>query len=245
MTYKEIVLEFKDIDVESFKNDEPTLYKIKWKNVEYDFLIRYVEESRNTIIFGTGAIGSVKPIFSRATWMNEIKHSAIWYFDATLYMYNNINLAWGYGNNENWVLDDIALLLMIILQKQGVKFNNTLFFGSSGGGFMSIILATMFKSKALAINPQLIIDNYYERIVNNLKKAIGIEEDESFIECRSSIVKNMIKENYVPTIYIYQNIDARDDFVMQIAPFFNEIATSPLYWGENIHLTFYNVKGGA
>lgn len=249
MSYKFKNLIIDDIEHEDFKPQVPTVYKIFWDGLEFDFLINYRENCRKAVIFGTGAVGkniSEYPVFSRSTWLDEIPYIGIWYFDASLYMYKDVNLAWGYGAQERWVLENTAFLLNKILSKQSVLYDDTLFFGSSGGGYTSIILSTMFHSRACVFNPQLNIENYYKKGVNNLKQAVFGNDFETrdLIKSRASVVKHFLREGYVPDIELYVNSQSFNDTYMQEIPFLKELMDNRIQFGENVKLNYFYAENG-
>ncbi|MBJ3792668.1 glycosyl transferase, partial [Bacillus sp. OA1] len=130
-----------------------------WDKVTYEFLIRIKPDASNTIVFGSGAGGFQEqpigpPIFHRHSWMDEFEDTVIYYNDPTLYL-GKLSLGWGQGELNRFYLQDIANILEIVFAKLKVDSKNVLFYGSSGGGFMSLILAGFVKgSTALINNPQ-------------------------------------------------------------------------------------------
>jgi predicted rRNA methylase YqxC with S4 and FtsJ domains len=58
------------------------------------------------------------------------------------------------------------LILKILISQLKIPEYNVLFYGSSAGGFMSLMLAGMFdNSIAVVNNPQTVVHNYYQRHV--------------------------------------------------------------------------------
>ena len=220
MDYAKKTLNFSDIDSESFRCTEPTIYEILWDGVKYEICVNYKADSKNAVIFGSGAYGleyrSKFPIFNRISWADDISCTGIWYFDPTLYLGDELKVGWGYGTNDRWYLEDIARLVEIILGKLNISKNNTLFYGSSAGGFMSIILATMFRSKASVINSQFNIRDYSKVQLQNIEKA-ALKEGETFIEDRISVTEFMKKENFVPIIHILDNVLSDGDIFTQLS----------------------------
>ena len=83
--------------------------------------------------------------------MDEFEDTVIYYNDPTLYL-GKLSLGWGQGELNRFYLQDIANILEIVFVKLKVDSKNVLFYGSSGGGFMSLILAGFVKgSTALLI----------------------------------------------------------------------------------------------
>lgn len=233
-------IKFEELQKEEFKPKKPIIYDILWNGVHYQFLINYKPKSNKGVIWGTGDTiknGSY-PIFSRANWMNDINYTSIYYFDPTIYINDEITLGWGYGTNYNWYLEKIAYLINYILSKQNIDRKNILLYGSSGGGFMSIMLATLFRGKCAVINPQFIVENFYARHIEILTKA-SLKENEKFLKERTHVVELMKKEKYVPQIHLSQNIQAENDITTQLNPFLQELSLSGLDCTDRIKIDLY------
>lgn len=232
---RRVSLEFQEIDSYEFCINEPILYSIMWEGLRFDFLINYIENCKNSVVFGTGAISKEVlsyPVFSRATWLNDIKCTGIWYFDPSLYMYENLRLAWGYGEKNRWALENIAFLLCKLMDRLNLNIGDSVFFGSSGGGTMSIMLATMLHGKAIAINPQLIVENHLKSAVIPFEETV--KEKGKLIESRCDVVKHFQREGYIPSLDIYVNEFSENDVTRQIKPFCKEL--------QDMHLDTRSIK---
>ena len=222
MKYAVKQVRFCDLETESFNHTEPTIYAVEKSGVIFEILIKRREESRKAVVFGTGTIMIPKeewPIFSRQTWMDYIPYNCIYYFDPTLF-FGHADTGWGYGTNERWYLRDIAEIISIILKTIHILPEDTLMMGSSGGGFTSIMLATMLHARCQAINPQIDFRRYKEATVERLKKAV-IKPGEKWIEERANVVAFMRAEQYIPYMHIFQNIIVEHDIYNHIIPLMN------------------------
>ncbi len=239
MEYNIKELNIEDIYDETFTPASLTLYRIKWDDVIYDFLINHIPHSKKAAIFGTGAMSDRRkklPFFARPTWHNEIDVTSIWYSDPTLYE-GKLKIYWYYGNNNNWYLENIAFLLTVIAGNMGVDLTNSLFTGSSGGGYSSLVLATLLRGRATVINPQLFLYNYnkihYQRFLNE-----RFAEGESPIEERIDVVKLFARERYVPRTKFLQNIKS-SDIDKQITPFLLDLSHNKYDCNKAISIDFY------
>ena len=134
--------------------------EVNYNNVKYEFLVRFSNTNKNLICPGSGAYDPKKispPIYNRYTWQNEFEESVIYYNDPTLYnipksplKYNipRLPLGWGIGKHDEWYISVVADIIRILALKNNIKSENILFFGSSGGGFTSIILASLIKNSS-------------------------------------------------------------------------------------------------
>ena len=221
-----IVLDYTDIHRESFRPKEPTIYEIHRDGVKYEFLIKWVPGCKQAVVFGTGDIGSTAqkysyPIYSRGTWAYDIDINGIWYFDPTIYL-GNITLGWGYGTDQRWYLEEISQILRIILKKLNISQKSLICSGSSGGGFTSMILASMLHCKAAVINPQFSIVDFWPHMLQKLKDAV-LESGQELIHKRLRVVDCILDLGYFPQIYVKQNILTKHDLQTQLTPFLYEL----------------------
>lgn len=222
--FKRIDIKFNQIEEMAIITSEPFLLNVQWDEVSYEFLIRVKQKSPNVIILGSGASENQHPpIFQRYTWMEEFDDSLIFYNDPTLYL-GNINLGWGQGTIERFYLKEIAIILEKLIQKLNVANENILFYGSSGGGFMSLILAGYIKeSCALVNNPQTILTNWYKdaftQVFNISYPNLSLEEINNLFAERINVIAFYNQIKYVPRIYYLQNIAAEFDMKNHLEPF--------------------------
>ncbi|MGE6593453.1 glycosyl transferase family 2 [Bacillus mycoides] len=221
---KKVNILYEQLEEIHFIITEPFLLNIEWNAVNYEFVIRIQPESPNVIILGSGASENQQPpIFQRYTWMEDFEDSLIFYNDPTLYL-GEINLGWGLGTIGRHYLNEIAIILEEIINKIHVTKENVLFYGSSGGGFMSLILAGYIKgSLALVNNPQTILTNWYtepiKQVFNLSYPNLSIEEIEKLFAERINVIAFYNKIKYVPHIYYLQNIAAEFDMKNHLEPF--------------------------
>lgn len=219
-------------DLENYKVKENLLYilEVKKDNVKYEYLINRKTENDKLIVFNNGAIagGNVKvPIFQRHSWANMIKTSSVFCMDPTLYV-NDLSVGWGVGKNEDYYLENSSLILKTIIQKMNIELEDTVIYGTSAGGFLSIIMGIYLKgAKVVADNTQLDVSNWafisavdyvMEYCFDNIGTALKYPE-------RFNVVEAFIKHNYVPKIYLHVNLCSKVDNSMQLAPFLERIET--------------------
>lgn len=219
-------------DLENYKVKENLLYilEVKKDNVKYEYLINRKTDNDKLIVFNNGAIagGNVKvPVFQRHSWANMIKTSSVFCMDPTLYV-NDLSVGWGVGKNEDYYLENSSLILKTIIQKMNIKLEDTVIYGTSAGGFLSIIMGIYLKgAKVVADNTQLDVSNWafisavdyvMEYCFDNIGTALKYPE-------RFNVVEAFIKHNYVPKIYLHVNLCSKVDNSMQLAPFLERIET--------------------
>ena len=217
-------------DLEKYKIKEDLLYilEVKKDNVKYEYLINRKKDNDKLIVFNNGAIagGNVKvPVFQRHSWANIIKTSSVFCMDPTLYV-NDLSVGWGVGKNENYYLENSSLILKTIIQKMNINLKDTVIYGTSAGGFLSIIMGIYLKgATVVADNTQLDVSNWafisavdyvMEYCFDNIGIALKYPE-------RFNVVDAFIKHNYVPKIYLHVNLCSKLDNSMQLVPFLEKI----------------------
>ncbi|EDX68178.1 hypothetical protein [Bacillus cereus] len=230
--------------------DSPFLLNVDWNQTNYEFFIHLKNISPNLLVFGSGAYNAQKlkpPIFHRYSWTKHFNESIIFYNDPTLYL-GPINLGWGFGTTNEFYLQNIANILEIIMKRIKVESNKVLFYGTSGGGFMSLILAGLIKgSTALVNNPQTIIPNYYQSHVNLLFESVQPHLTKTEIINKFSDRLNVLefykKTKYIPKIYYLQNILCEHDMQQHVLPFIEGLqGLNEQDFSNRINLKFYANK---
>ncbi|MBR1802904.1 MAG: glycosyltransferase [Clostridia bacterium] len=240
-------------DLENYQIKEELLYilEVKKDNVKYEYLINRKKDNNKLIVFNNGAIagGNVKvPVFQRHSWASILKTSSVFCMDPTLYV-NDLSVGWGVGKNENYYLENSSLILKTIIQKMKIALEDTVIYGTSAGGFLSIIMGTYLKgAKVVADNTQLDVSNWafisavdyvMGYCFDNIGTALKYPE-------RFNVVDTFIKHNYVPKIYLHVNLCSKVDNSMQLAPFLERIETMKnIKEYNNIEITLhYEEKKG-
>lgn len=219
-------------DLENYKVKEDFLYilEVKKDNVKYEYLINRKTNNDKLIIFNNGAIAGANvkvPVFQRHSWANMIKTSSVFCMDPTLYV-NDLSVGWGVGKNEDYYLENSSLILKTIIQKMNIDLEDTVIYGTSAGGFLSIIMGIYLKgAKVVADNTQLDVSNWafisavdyvMEYCFDNIGIALKYPE-------RFNVVEAFIKHDYVPKIYLHVNLCSKVDNSMQLSPFLEKIET--------------------
>ncbi|WP_241766067.1 hypothetical protein [Bacillus thuringiensis] len=173
--YTNIIVQYEELYKSEFIYNKPFILTVNWNNTKYEFFINLKPNASNLLVFGSGAYNPQKmkpPVFQRHSWIDHFEDSTIFYNDPTLYL-GPMNLGWGHGTAEKFYLEDIANIVQVIMQSIKITGDKVLFYGSSGGGFTSLVLAGLIRgSKALVNNPQTMINNYYQSHVNRLFEII-------------------------------------------------------------------------
>lgn len=162
------------------------------------------------------------PIYQRWSWHEEFA-SVLYITDPTLLEYSEIKLAWYIGDKSNRV--DIKIAEFVSKVATNLKVDKIIPYGSSGGGFASIQLASNIGRNciAVAINPQTNVVDYVKKFV-----------DQYINVCWKAVSKDVLKDdlsfnaihNYMlnkPKILYIQNITDEFHYKKHLLPFLEAI----------------------
>lgn len=228
--------------------------KITHNNVKYDFIVNFKENNKNLICFGSGSHNrdtksnewelEGPPYFERASWYNYFDESTIFFADPTFYEDDEITIGWYIGDQNQWYLEVISIIILKLCLNQKISNENILFFGSSGGGFAALGLATLIKnSKVMVNNAHFFVMNYWTWHINNLFKFLvphfNLSQNQILnrYSYRFDIIDLFKKEKYVPNICYYVNIKSKNNFYNQFVKFLEEY--SKLSFTNNLDVNFY------
>ena len=219
---------YEDLKNYIVKSDIPYILCVKYNQVKYEYLIHKRSNNDKLIIFNNGAIagGNVKyPIFQRYSWDSILKTSSIFCMDPTMYV-ADLAAGWGVGKNDDYYLENSSIILKSIVDKMNISLNNTVIYGTSAGGFLSIMMGIYLKgAKVVADNAQFGISNWafisavdavIEYCFNHVSLALKYPE-------RFSVVDAFKKNSYVPPLFIHVNICSKIDNSMQLVPFLEKM----------------------
>lgn len=243
MQYPVVKLDREEIAKTNFKTKNPTIFEIHSDAVKFEFLICYKTRDK-ALICGSGNAHREKhplPIFQRNSWIPDFQYTTIFYADPTLYLCD-LTLTWYYGTKQRWYLEEIAGLLKRILDRLGIPLRNTVNFGSSGGGYSSIVMATMLGSKATVINPQCNIVNYDKYYFKKLKGQISPNDE--MLSSRTNVIEVMKTYQFMPYIHYIQNVKCERDLTDQLYPFLKELDENDFFCNEKLFVDFYADFGG-
>lgn len=237
-----------DINKEFLISNNKKTLKIIIDNVDFYFQFHYKKESNNLMVFSNGAIDTnirKPPVFMRSSWSDDINANCLFIDDRTIHN-SDLKIGWGVGTTERHYLNDYNKFVKLIGELFDIKPNQTIYFGSSAGGFMSMAMASDYSgSKAVVNNPQAYVYNYTSGSVKKLFRNIFPKEKDSEIiknyKDRFSITRIMSKNKNVPEIHYLQNRLCESDMERQFYPFCKMLDKYNVN-SESINFVFYNNK---
>jgi hypothetical protein len=247
-----IILDIKELDNYDLPVDKFFKLTINYDIIKIELLMRISSLNKNLICFGSGAYNPdvlKPPIFNRFSWQEDFEESVIFYNDPTLYVNSKLTLGCGVGKNDDWYLKKVYNVIKIIVEKININNENILFFGSSGGGFTSIQLATLFKNSAAIVNnPIIFLERYNKIAINNILDYCFEESDKEAIlnkfKYRFDILDLFEKENYIPSITYLLNLNSQYDVRNQFMPFLTGLESLKLFENEQLNVLIYSGEAG-
>jgi glycosyltransferase involved in cell wall biosynthesis len=225
LPYPEVTINEYELGNYMIRDDYMHVLRVMKDGVPYEYLINKRNDSDKLVVFNNGAVvgGKVSvPVFQRHSWAKVLKTSAVFCMDPTLYINGYMQLGWGIGKNDNYYLENSSLILKKLIKNMGIKTENTVIFGTSAGGYLSIIMGIYLKgAKVVVDNAQLdvrkwIYKDALDAIIlfcfDNIGDALMYKE-------RFSIVEAFEKHSYVPKIYMHVNICSVADNSTQLVQF--------------------------
>ncbi|MDR1007900.1 MAG: hypothetical protein LBL65_04965 [Campylobacteraceae bacterium] len=181
------------------------------KSGNYSFHCLYFEgKVNNLFVLLSGAIDRNKrkpPYFTRWKWRDKFPGHIICISDPTLLLNETIELGWYIGSEKYNATDDMAKLVKHIAKILGVPNERIISYGSSGGGFGALMLASKIDgSLAVAINPQTNVLSHYQRVEKMVDVCFS-GRDQEFIEknYNDRICVQKALKNSNSRVFIIQN----------------------------------------
>ena len=231
LPYPEITIYEHELDEYQIQRDCLYVLRVIKDHVPYEDLINRRTDSDQLIIFNNGAVaeGNVSvPIFQRHSWANILKTSSVFCMDPTLYLNGFLQVGWGIGKNENYYLENSSLILKKLINKMGIRLDDTVIYGTSAGGYLSILMGIYLKgAKVVADNAQLDVRNWiYKDALNSVITFCFDNIGDALIHKeRFSIIDAFEKHHYVPKIYMHVNLSSNADNSTQLIPFLKHAET--------------------
>lgn len=231
LPYPKVTIQEYELDDLEIQNDCLYILSVIKNGVPYEYLVNRRTDSDKLVVFHNGAIAEgdiTVPVFQRHSWANMMKTSSVFCMDPTLYLNSFLQVGWGIGKNEDYYLENSSLILKRVIEKMGIRLDDTVIFGTSAGGYMSIIMGIYLKgAKVVADNAQLDIRNWIFKDALNSVVTFSFDNvgDALSYKERFSIIDAFEKHRYVPKIYIHVNLCSTADNSTQLVPFLKNAET--------------------
>lgn len=243
MEFEKISVEYEKLNELIIPFNSLTELTVYLNGIKYEFLMNIKKNNNKLVVLGSGAVPKKdierfknKPYYNRWSW--KYNCSFICYNDPSRYLHDKSRGLWGVGVENDYYLENIKNIILKIAYKQDILNKNILFYGSSMGGFMSLLLATMVKeSKAIADIPQLSLI-YDKNIWNQIREFSFDNKSNEYIinnyGYRLDFIEMMKKENYIPKAILILDYTSSFDVETQYALFFSsELSKIPFNKNTN------------
>jgi pimeloyl-ACP methyl ester carboxylesterase len=211
--------------------DQPTAYKIDLPGFTFDFYVKPQPLSQKIYVFSPGYMERASftlPFFQRLRWSEIMDATVIIVSDPALALDDKLSLCWFQGTARNYFLPQVAEALRSIISSIGVPLNRVLFYGSSAGGFVSLVFAAILRgSCAVVNNPQTDICNFQRGPVTELLDicfdGISIEQAREHLRDRFNVAQIFADHHYLPNFIYVQNLFDSAHVTYHMQPFIEQI----------------------
>lgn len=232
----------------AFPLDTPTRVDVVTTECVIPMLVVRRPMAERTVILSNGAVNLKRsgggPVFQRSTWWKEIKGHQIFVCDPGTVGKDAIGLSWGHLSADYWAVPDISLAVRDLARVLGSpEPQQRVYYGSSGGGFMSIGLCTFDPgSRAVVNNAQLDWTRWMPRDVNNLRSArfgpVSPADIREKSPTTSSVLRLIASRDAAPRIDYLVNLASKHDSGVELPMIRNFIDEHPNS-GANIRVFPY------
>ncbi|WP_432785369.1 hypothetical protein AAEX37_02215 [Oligella sp. MSHR50489EDL] len=124
------------------------------------------QKSKKLFVILNGALEKKREtslVYHRYSWHPLFDGDVLYIADPTLFKYTDLFLAWYMGDKYTPLYEYLVDFVLSVASNLNIQRNQIVFYGSSGGGFTAIQLASHLSHGAVAvgINPQTNILEYY------------------------------------------------------------------------------------
>jgi hypothetical protein len=141
-----------------------SLYKKRVGEFLFDYLFQPCEYAKRLFVLFSGDAKRSKnhpPVFQRWSWASHFPGHCLYVADPSVYLDNTLGLAWYAGTDRFDPMPTIIEDVLSLASRLDISHDRIFPYGSSGGGFAALRMATMLNSVVpVAVNPQITITDY-------------------------------------------------------------------------------------
>ena len=201
-------------DLSSFHS----LYSFEDEGHNFDFIWCPKEKSNKLFVFFSGDALREKlnpPVFQRWKWADKFPGHCIFFSDPSLYLDDKLGLAWYSGTDNFDPLASISSFLLNLVNKKSINVDNIVSYGSSGGGFAALRLASFIEGiNVVAINPQTnivaydnwAVERYLRVCYGGIDRAKAINDFSDKFNLLSNFNKERISRSNI--LYVQNRLDS-------------------------------------
>lgn len=140
-------------------------YIIRDGMISHDIYIKKSKSNSSRLfVFGQGAVDKNKkqPNFQRISWVDDIDDNIIIVNDPTIFN-DELSIGWFQHSKDINYFYQFSEMLKHIARKMNLNIEQPILYGSSAGGFSSLMLSPYFQNPVVVINnPQTDWTLFYE-----------------------------------------------------------------------------------
>jgi len=184
--------------------------------VPFEFLLCAREAAQYLLVFGQSALSNRSavplPAYHRWTWFDDFPEaSCLALNDPTLYNHETMLGGWFQGTQSRFYMDDGVSLVRKIAEQLGIPASRIFFYGSSAGGFSSLMMAGLLEgATAIAEIPQTDMRKYHvksalQALLTHCYAGMSLDEVSSLYADRLSVLDLYMRLGRIPNIVYLQN----------------------------------------
>lgn len=189
-----------------------TIFSFYKDNLLYDFVLAK-KPINKLFVFFSGKINREKPInppvFQRWLWAEEFPGSCLYIADPACYLSKGCQGSFYVGTEKSNVMDGVEVIIREISKRLQVEEKNIITYGSSAGGYASIMNLRKFPlATSIVINIQtslitdsMIAKEFKDKIDKNLDRLDLNCHFEFFKKCKIIYFQNLLDHHYHKTYY--------------------------------------------
>lgn len=212
-------------------HSEPAIYRINIDGYYLHLFFRPDFSSDKMYIFSPGYLERKKyshPYFQRMSWLERINASGIIITDPTLSIHNDIGIAWFQGTKKRFAIPLIVRVLEKFRLFMKVERKKVLFFGSSAGGFASLMMSCLMKGACCVVNnPQTEVlmfrENIKDKMLTRCYPDMSSEDIIRHFTPRLSVASYFIANKHIPKCIYIQNISDTEHYHQHFLPFISRL----------------------
>lgn len=191
--------------------------RVRERGVPFEMLYKANPSSDCLIVFGQSALSTREnlalPVYHRWTWFDDFPQAAcLTLNDPTLYLSETLFGGWFQGTREHFYMEDGARIVARIAQQLGIPTSRIFFYGSSAGGFSSLMMAAeLGNATAIAEIPQTDMAKYHvlsavDALRTHCYGGMTLDAISAEYGDRLSVLHRFAKLGKVPNILYLQNV---------------------------------------
>lgn len=196
---------------------EAAPFVVEDHKVRLDCRLKLHPGTDRLFIMLNGAVDRKKtplPVFARWNWGRVLGGHVLAVCDPTLYLDEELNIGWFVGRRHWNPLDALLRTVATVRERLNISGDRSIYYGSSGGGFAALCASSREPGgRALVINPQTEIVQYYGRFVTRIAKVFDPQQTAQQLRTEFPLrwsaiaaVQNARAAHRAPRVFYAQNV---------------------------------------